>query len=390
MSLIDKKVKSEYSSRILAAKPEILLSKNILYQIDHLHDKVGADEWSGVLVYTIDSGSIEDPDNLEITVLEIIPMDVGTSAYTEYEFDLAGDSYQFDNIGRVMMDNTLKMGHIHSHHNMNCFFSGTDQQELHDNAPNHNYYLSLIVNFKSPENWCAKIAFIGEESKVSKTTTKFKGTSGEIQTISTNDESTTNILYTLDCDLFIEDVDLQVSNDFKSRVKSLQTKKLDLVSKFIPYGKSGITSLKDDEVWKPGFKLDNNIKQFDYSKYNQQQVIEFPKVTTTYDSKKVESFLSKLLSLDGSNEKSLSVILKDLDKHITGDSEILESFRELYLDQVDDTFDDLFNEEFNIVPWGEARSKVVKKCIQILDKLSDVNPSANIIVEHLEISYVLN
>lgn len=39
-----------------------------------------------------------------------------------------------------------RIGHIHSHNTMGVFFSGTDWGELEDNAPNHNYYLSLIVN----------------------------------------------------------------------------------------------------------------------------------------------------------------------------------------------------------------------------------------------------
>ena len=39
-----------------------------------------------------------------------------------------------------------KVGHIHSHNVMRVFFSGTDMDELHDNAPSHNFYVSLIVN----------------------------------------------------------------------------------------------------------------------------------------------------------------------------------------------------------------------------------------------------
>lgn len=67
---------------------------------------------------------------------------------------------------------------IHSHHNMTCFFSGTDMSELHDNAPNHNYYLSLIVNYKEDtgNNWCAKVAYVTEEKKegIKKVITSYK------------------------------------------------------------------------------------------------------------------------------------------------------------------------------------------------------------------------
>ena len=41
-----------------------------------------------------------------------------------------------------------KVGHIHSHHSMSVFFSGTDEAELRENSANHNFYLSIIVNNK--------------------------------------------------------------------------------------------------------------------------------------------------------------------------------------------------------------------------------------------------
>ena len=56
---------------------------------------------------------------------------------------------------------TMKKGHCHSHNTMPTFFSGTDDSELRDNAPNHNIYVSLIVNNRN-EN-CAKIAVLVNE-----------------------------------------------------------------------------------------------------------------------------------------------------------------------------------------------------------------------------------
>jgi len=52
-------------------------------------------------------------------------------------------------------------------HSMQCYFSGTDMGELHDNAPNHDLYLSLIVNYdvEVSEKWCAKICYITKEIK---------------------------------------------------------------------------------------------------------------------------------------------------------------------------------------------------------------------------------
>ena len=54
---------------------------------------------------------------------------------------------------------------------MAAYFSSTDSAELHDNAPNHAYYLSLIVNYKDIKDWCAKIAICGEQ-EVTGTTEK--------------------------------------------------------------------------------------------------------------------------------------------------------------------------------------------------------------------------
>lgn len=115
MSLVDKKVVSKYSERHLVDKPKLTLSKNLLDQIDYFHEEVGKDEWSGVLVYKVESGSIEEPNKLELLATHLIPMDIGTAAYTEYEFDLSGDEYQMEHIGGAMLDSNLKMGHVHTH-----------------------------------------------------------------------------------------------------------------------------------------------------------------------------------------------------------------------------------------------------------------------------------
>lgn len=48
-----------------------------------------------------------------------------------------------------------------SHNNMKSYFSGTDMGELHNNAPNHTYYLSLIVN--NAGEYVAKLAYIGKQ-----------------------------------------------------------------------------------------------------------------------------------------------------------------------------------------------------------------------------------
>lgn len=137
-------------------KIKVNMPEKVLNQIKHLCTKIHAVEWSGILFYTID-GSIKDPANLTLNLETILPMHKGTSAYTEYEFGPDVMEFMIDN---EAMENDWKMAHIHSHNNMAVFFSGTDWSELEDNAPNHNFYLSLIVNNRM--DFCAKVCFIAD------------------------------------------------------------------------------------------------------------------------------------------------------------------------------------------------------------------------------------
>lgn len=96
-------------------------------------------EWSGILFYTY-SGSF-DTNDLKIECKDIYQMDIGNGSYTEYTINPDVASY--------MLDHDLMgcyIGHIHSHHNMAAFFSGTDTKELNDGGMDTNHFVSLIVN----------------------------------------------------------------------------------------------------------------------------------------------------------------------------------------------------------------------------------------------------
>lgn len=132
---------------------KVNMPRKVFDQIKYLCSKIAKVEWSGILFYSV-KGDITDPENFRINLEDILPMDKGTSAYTEYELDKRFVDYMMDN--PEAMD--WKVGHIHSHNTMGVFFSGTDKSELNDNAVNHNYYLSLIVNnFMEFE---AKVAYV--------------------------------------------------------------------------------------------------------------------------------------------------------------------------------------------------------------------------------------
>lgn len=132
------------------------MPQNILQLIQFLCSRIAKVEWSGVLFYSV-QGDITNPSEMVLTIEDILPMNKGTAAYTEYSFDERVIDYMMEN---ETMEKGWKMGHIHSHNTMGVFFSGTDWSELEDNAPNHNFYLSLIVN--NFMEFCAKVCFIAE------------------------------------------------------------------------------------------------------------------------------------------------------------------------------------------------------------------------------------
>ena len=91
-----------------------------------------------------------------LELVDILLMDKGSQSYTAYTFDASVIEHMENNPELE----ECKMGHIHSHNTMSVFFSGTDMSELEDNSPNHNYYLSLIVN--NFMDFCAKVCFIAQ------------------------------------------------------------------------------------------------------------------------------------------------------------------------------------------------------------------------------------
>ena len=139
-------------------KVKVVMTEKVLNQVKYLCNKIAAVEWSGILYYSIE-GSIKDPKNLVCTLQTILPMHKGTGSYTEYSFD--------ERVVDFMMSNDdameWKIAHIHSHNNMATFFSGTDMEELEENAPNHNFYLSFIVNNRM--DFEAKVCFIAQNNE---------------------------------------------------------------------------------------------------------------------------------------------------------------------------------------------------------------------------------
>ena len=118
---------------------KIVIPNNVESQIRYLCRRVWDNEWSGILFYTVE-GTFET--SLVVTCKDILPMDIGTGAATEFEMSPDVISYMAEN--QELLD--CKMGLIHSHNNMKTFFSGTDLHTLNVEGNERNHFVSLIVN----------------------------------------------------------------------------------------------------------------------------------------------------------------------------------------------------------------------------------------------------
>lgn len=119
---------------------KMIIPKKVEEKIIYICRKVWKDEWSGVLFFTSE-GSFEDR-SLIIKCEDICVMDTGSSAYTE--FDMSPDVCSYVANNPELLD--CHMGLIHSHNNMDTFFSGTDIRTLKEEGLDRNHFVSLIVN----------------------------------------------------------------------------------------------------------------------------------------------------------------------------------------------------------------------------------------------------
>jgi hypothetical protein len=193
----------------------------VLHQIQYLCKLISKVEWSGALFYTTE-GSIEKPGTFKITLKTILPLDMGTQAYTEYNLDERFMDFIEEDFEERC---TWKLGHIHSHNSMGVFFSGTDMAELNDNAPAHNFYLSLIVN--NAMDFLAKVAFIGEAKKdIKQVPYTAKNVQGQDYVIEKQDfEVNTQKLFIFDCNMITPLQEVIITKQFEAQVAKIMEPK---------------------------------------------------------------------------------------------------------------------------------------------------------------------
>ena len=121
---------------------KIVIPAEVEKKIRFLCKNIWDVEWSGILFYKVE-GAFEDK-SLTIRCVDLFQMDIGTSAYTEFNVSPDMATYMVDH--PELLEEGIYQGLIHSHNNMSTFFSGTDTATLSAEGNDMAHFVSLIVN----------------------------------------------------------------------------------------------------------------------------------------------------------------------------------------------------------------------------------------------------
>lgn len=199
---------------------KLIIPAEVQRKIDLLCLKISNIEWSGTLFYDI-TGNYKE-NNLVVTVKDIFLQDIGDGASTSFSEspDLVGYIVDHDLL-------TCFRGLIHSHHNMQAFFSGVDFDTLKKEALDHNHFVSLVVNNK--RQYVASITVVYTSEKKAKVIEKktfhtFNGEEVQIQENTYDTESTEKEVEYSSMSIEIEDY--PCSNiELSQRIEELKSKK---------------------------------------------------------------------------------------------------------------------------------------------------------------------
>lgn len=314
----------------IPGNPELVVSKELLSQISYLHNKIGGIEWSGLVFYKIVSGEISDPDKLKLRAERLYLMDIGNATYTEF----SPDETIIDFYDKYPQCEAMKWGMIHTHHGMDTFFSGTDLDELRDNSGPHQFYLSLIVNYKDGGKFSAKLGIMSEVEM------EFKYTFREgINLFKKNPTKTEKQLLMIDCNIVYEQ-------------DTFDTDRYDAIKK----AKSEIVAKKQEfefrEYPTSGKQLPINFLGHGKTKY-------VPKTKS-----EIDAYLSKLLSLNMHTTAKLADVLEEVDKHIKANPEMADA---VYYDLIEEAIEDTYVYTFNDYLMVEHHNAFFKQCVMMMD-----------------------
>jgi len=373
-------------------------------KINYLCKVIREVEWSGILLYSV-KGTIKNPKELELTAEDIIPMNKGSQAYTEYQFNEPkrdGSGYDdkmidYFNERPDTIRKKWRIGLIHSHNTMPVFFSGTDVSELKDNCGAHSFYLSLIVNNKL--EMTAKIAF---KSIMTKTAEEdFFATDEEgkkYKTFKRNVNFVSEEMIVHDCSIFTEPIVPALDKLFLDNVESIiEAAKVPSfhASAQSLYGSSNVymptgSRFPDGSYRNPAADQLKQLNEIENALKPHLGEKKKKEIKDTEIDVLIEEFLIQLLSDEDSPTcYYLTSMLRDLEQ----DHIIIAGESEPYYIEIDkNDFTELYNLHFGdqvIMRKGVSLSEKEKKrfvlgeCINHLENLKDMFPIAETIAKVL-------
>ena len=322
----------KYETLELQKKGKLIITEDVKKKIDQMHNRIGSVEWCGFIFYEKVEGNISNPETYVAKTTDIYMMDIGSHSYTE------SDNHTEDVINMVdrvpaYMEN--RYGLIHTHHNMSAFFSGTDDQELHDNVHLYSYYLSLIVNFDG--KWCAKIAKLIDVNSNSYTITEEDENDVVVNIPSKRVMTTFDLDIEFETSIYNEIIEERIG-EIKERKKKEEEEEKKKQSSFYPT--SYMNNPYGDQKYQTSmFNYNNKIKYSNEDDwYGSMSYVSNDKTTPSKylnnyklnDDDEIEWFISSLVYLDVDTNEPLHDTLDDLKIH---ESDPMFS---LYVDQLND------------------------------------------------------
>lgn len=261
---------------------KIIIPASVERTIRFLCERVWDTEWSGVLFYT-PTGNFED-GSLEIHCVDILPMDIGSAAYTE--FDMSPDVISYMAQNPELLD--CKTGLIHSHNNMSTFFSGTDLNTLRDEGDAQVHFVSLIVN--NAGKYTAAITRKVRYHSVR--TVSYEGYSDIISSTEPEEEEGEEIEY-FDLEIVFEKERDTKINDIAERLADIKSKKKPTPISYYPSGTTVPTYTRREPTLFDDYDLSSNSPTLSVTK--PKTIISNNKMGTVTD-KDIEKIIIQLLT----------------------------------------------------------------------------------------------
>lgn len=313
---------------------KLVISIDVERKIRHLCNKISQVEWSGTLFYTY-NGSYEKGD-LEIKCVDIFPMDIGSSAYTE--FDMSPDVIAYMTDHPELLD--CQIGLVHSHNVMTTFFSSTDIDTLRKEGNDRNHFVSLIVN--NAGTYTAAITRKIVEKRIINSTFTYKSFNDVEKTGTRVSEEEMEIISYNMLDIVKEGEVIESFTEIDERLEAIRR------------NKAKINSTKN--LFSTAFNSDNL-----FSKFSHQEDKEITKMATLFDEEPVEKKPSKKVEqiIDPNeiviNPTTVKSIVLQL---ITGSIAITDTSRidpMKWANQMTQLFDKRFNKDMTLFDlWAET------------------------------------